>query len=133
MEVQTTVTQVVTTLSSRNEGLKRSIHTYHYWVRNDNDHHVSKTDRCQMSRVVHVRDEKHANLVLYLNQEKAQNRWDWKAHELFDGVRDFHNFFWRAVIGIELKTRHTFDVWVFLLNNYQLIGRCDSLGKEIVF
>jgi len=129
MEVQAAVAQVVSTLGTSNKCFECSIDTYHDWVRYDNDHHVSKTDCCQMSCVIHVCYKKHTDLVLNLNQEKAQNRGDRKAHELFDRVRDIHNFFNSSIILIELKTCNALDISICFFNNFQLIRRCNSLGK----
>ena len=133
MEVQTAVSQIVPALRTSYKRFEGSVYADHDRIRYYNDHHVTKSNRSQVHGVVHVRYEKHADLVLNLNQKKTQNRWNRKTHKLFDCIGDLHNFFWSAVVCIELKRGHAFDIFVILLNHNYLVGSCDSLGEEIVF
>ena len=133
MEVQTAVAQIVPTLGTSDKRFEGCVYANHNWIWNNDDHHVSKSDRCQVRSVVHACYEKHADLVLDLNQEETKYGRNWKTHELFYCIRDFHDFFWSAVVGIKLKRCHAFDIGVCFLDYCDLIRGSNSLSEEIVF
>ena len=89
MQVKTAISQIVSTLSTRNKSFECSVYANHYWIRYDNDHHVAQTDGRQMSSVVHVCYEKHTYLVLNLNQKETQDCGDRQAHKLLDGLSNW--------------------------------------------
>lgn len=76
MEVQTAIAQIVPALCSGYKCFEGSVDANHNRVRYYNDHHVSQSDCGQVGCIIHICDEKHAYLVLYLNQKETKDSWN---------------------------------------------------------
>ena len=75
VQIESSISQVASASSSCDKSLQSSINTDHDGVGHDNDHHVAKSDACQIDTAVELRNIVDTNLILYLDKEKADDCW----------------------------------------------------------